>query len=132
MKEYNQIANPDFTDPQIFEKLATAYQFFQDIKNNTGFTVPGSGQYFDFSVFKNSPMVAPLEAKVDKLLKSFDNVDIQDPSNGGKYTLPVCFNKDGSDKSGDPGASVSLYDLITNPNGNFLAERETHGDPRQR
>ena len=121
MQEYNQIANPDFTDPNIFAKLATAYLFFQDIKNNTAFTVPGSTQVFDFSVFKNSPMLDTLETKVDTLLKSFDKVDIQDPNNGGKYTLPVCFNANGSDDDGNPGAPVTLYDLISNPNGNFLA-----------
>jgi len=121
LNEYNVIAQYSGTGkspstPQDFANLVQAYQFFQAMKNDTavslpsGVTVNGKSTV-DFSIYAGTDFGAKLSGQVDALLKTFDQVNIENPDDDAKYDLPVTLN----------GNSITLFDLLSNPNASFSA-----------
>lgn len=133
-KYYNDIVNlgskPSPT-PADFAELKQAYDFFAAMRSGgtfpipTGMTPPAGMTSVNFGAIyasaKDKTAASDIADKVDTLLKSFDNITIPSPAGG---TMQVCVADSDADNA-NPGRPVSLYDLITNPDIQCVAECES-------
>jgi hypothetical protein len=135
-KEYNVIAQFNQTSVGLpsaadLAALQNALGFFQAMESGTDYPLPagdsvtmgGQAQTtLSFSVYAGTGIGDEMFATVKAMLQSI-TINIQNPTQGGAYTLPVCFADSAADNA-NPLAPATLFDFVMNPNANYVAECE--------
>lgn len=94
-------------------QVSDAYQFFQDMYNNTAYT-DSNGNTIDFSSVPSS-VASQMHTLVNQLLSDYDTINV--PYDGKGDTAPLLIqNSDGST------SPASLLTLISNPDANYTIQ----------
>ncbi len=102
----------DLNNSGALAELLEAYKFFECMKKGQKYVAP-DGRVVDFSKFSTpqgffGAKTAEFEALLNNILKSFD-----------KFTLRDGWGDDQTIMNKATGQPATLFDLITNPNGNY-------------